>query len=92
MPGKEQDLAFHSCHIGKTHGGAWDFTYSLRAKDNTFNAHMQSRLESNLPKVELVQHYIGRVVLNLINKALQACTERSHASRNGYRPEVIVAT
>ena len=34
-------------------------------------------LEPNLPLVDVVSQDIGRVILNLVNNAFQACAERS---------------
>jgi signal transduction histidine kinase len=59
-------------------------------------------LDPNLPKVNVVSQDIGRVLLNLINNAFQACAERSRSTvgqpskglepLEGYIPFVIVST
>jgi two-component system NtrC family sensor kinase len=51
--------------------------HGLRAKDKSFNAKFETHLDPALPKINVVPQEIGRVVLNLINNAFYACTERS---------------
>jgi two-component system, NtrC family, sensor kinase len=51
--------------------------HGLRAKNKDFNAEMVTEFDTNLPKIEVVSQDIGRVLLNLINNAFQACIERS---------------
>jgi C4-dicarboxylate-specific signal transduction histidine kinase len=51
--------------------------HGLRAKDKSFNAKFESDFDSSLPKVNIVPQDIGRVVLNLINNAFYAVTEKS---------------
>jgi signal transduction histidine kinase len=51
--------------------------HGLRAKDKNFNADFKTDLDKSLPKINIVQQDIGRVLLNLINNAFHACTERS---------------
>lgn len=51
--------------------------HGLRAKDKSFNAEFKLDLDGSLPKIKVVPQDIGRVLLNLINNAFQACTERS---------------
>ncbi|MCF6224477.1 MAG: ATP-binding protein [Flavobacteriaceae bacterium] len=78
--------------------------HGLRAKDKTFNADFKSDLDDTIPKIEIVAQDIGRVILNLINNAFYACTERSRStserakapqpSKGGakYKPKVTVST
>jgi two-component system, NtrC family, sensor kinase len=51
--------------------------HGLRAKDKDFNAEMVTDLDPKLPKIEVVSQDIGRVLLNLINNAFQACIEKA---------------
>ena len=53
--------------------------HGLRAKDKNFNSDYQLITDKNLPKIELIPQEIGRVLLNLINNAFYACTERSRS-------------
>ncbi len=55
--------------------------HGLRAKDKSFNASYETNFEANLPKITVAWQDIGRVILNLINNAFYACTERLALSR-----------
>jgi signal transduction histidine kinase len=55
--------------------------HGLRAKDRTFNAEFETRFDQSIPKIEIVPQDIGRVLLNLINNAFQACSEVASAGR-----------
>ncbi len=74
--------------------------HGLRAKDKNFNADFETDFDPDLPKVNVVPQDIGRVLLNLINNAFQACAERSRSAVHerslkepeGYRPIVKVST
>jgi two-component system, NtrC family, sensor kinase len=48
--------------------------HGLRARDKSFNADYKTDFDPNLPKVNVVPQDIGRVLLNIINNAFQACT------------------
>lgn len=50
--------------------------HGLRAKDKTFNANFISDFDPKLPKVKVISQDIGRVLLNLINNAFYAVSER----------------
>lgn len=63
--------------------------HGLRARDKSFNADFKLDLEPNLPKANVVPQDIGRVLLNLINNAFQAC---SSEPLEGYMPIVKVST
>jgi len=74
--------------------------HGLRAKDKSFNAKFETNFDESLPKINVVPQEIGRVILNLINNAFYACTERSRASTSSadtssadkYEPTVTVST
>ncbi|MCU0357745.1 MAG: ATP-binding protein [Cyclobacteriaceae bacterium] len=66
--------------------------HGYRAKDKSFNAKFESRLDPTLPKVNVVAQDIGRVVLNLINNAFYAVNEKSKLQASGYEPRVLVTT
>jgi signal transduction histidine kinase len=61
--------------------------HGLRAKDKSFNADFELNLDPNLPKVAVIPQDIGRVLLNLINNAFQAC-----ATEGIEKPTVTVTT
>ena len=66
--------------------------HGLRAKDKTFNATFTVDLDPTLPKVEVVPQDIGRVLLNLINNAFYAVSEKQRQGDKEYVPTVTVQT
>ncbi len=54
--------------------------HGLRAKDNNFNATMETHFDPDLPLVSVIPQDIGRVLLNLINNAFYAVAERSRST------------
>jgi signal transduction histidine kinase len=56
--------------------------HGLKAKEKDFNATMETHFDPNLPKIDIIPQDIGRVLLNLINNAFYACTERSRSAVN----------
>jgi two-component system, NtrC family, sensor kinase len=54
--------------------------HGMRAKDNRFNANFELIAEPYLPLINAVPQDIGRVLLNLINNAFQACAEQSRSA------------
>jgi signal transduction histidine kinase len=66
--------------------------HGLRAKDNSFNATMETHFDPDLPHLEVVPQDIGRVILNLINNAFYAVTEKAKQGIEGYSPTVTIST
>ena len=66
--------------------------HGLRAKDKSFNAKFETDFDNSIEKINVVPQDIGRVILNLINNAFYAVTERKKMNENGYEPTVIVST
>ena len=78
--------------------------HGLKAKDNSFNATMETHFDPNLPKIAVIPQDIGRVILNLINNAFFAVNERANllnlAKQSGdanltdlaYKPTVSITT
>lgn len=70
--------------------------HGLRAKDKSFNAKFETNLDPTLPKIDVVPQDIGRVILNLINNAFYAVSEKlkveSQKPGSGYEPTVLVST
>jgi signal transduction histidine kinase len=69
--------------------------HGLRSKDKSFNADFKTDFDPNLPKVNVVPQDIGRVLLNLINNAFQACTEKDLSgfkNLTGLTPIVSIST
>jgi signal transduction histidine kinase len=71
--------------------------HGLRAKDKTFNAAFKTDFDTSLPKVNVIAQDLGRVILNLINNAFYAVSERANALQHPkggtkYKPKVTVIT
>ncbi len=68
--------------------------HGLRAKNKDFNAKTQLDLDPNVGIVDVVSQDLGRVLLNLINKAFYAVTQKkqSAAAESGFEPTVTVST
>ncbi|MBS1730767.1 MAG: hypothetical protein JSS67_08310 [Bacteroidetes bacterium] len=66
--------------------------HGLRAKDKSFNAEMKTDFDASLPKINVVPQDISRVILNLINNAFYAVSEKQKAAGENYKPLVTVAT
>ncbi|MBS1554446.1 MAG: HAMP domain-containing histidine kinase [Bacteroidetes bacterium] len=66
--------------------------HGLRAKDKTFNAKFDLIADSGVPKLKVIPQDIGRVILNLINNAFYAVTEKRKLNLAGYEPAVTVST
>jgi two-component system, NtrC family, sensor kinase len=66
--------------------------HGLRAKDKSFNAEMVTHFDPNLPKVNVSQQDMGRVMLNLFNNAFYAVNLKKKTAGMGYNPEVSVTT
>lgn len=50
--------------------------HGLRAKDKSFNAHLETTYDNTIDKINIVPQDIGRVVLNLITNAFHEVTEQ----------------
>jgi signal transduction histidine kinase len=66
--------------------------HGLRAKDKSFNADFKLEADPDLPLAKVVPQDIGRVLLNLINNAFFAVSEKAKKNLENYKPEVIVKT
>lgn len=66
--------------------------HGLRAKDKSFNAKFEAKLDPSIGKISIVPQDIGRVILNLINNAFYAVSEKKKNGIPRYEPTVIVAT
>jgi len=70
--------------------------HGLRAKDRSFNADFKTDLDETIPKVNIVPQDFGRVILNLINNAFYAVSEKKTLLQaqggNSYEPTVLVST
>jgi len=66
--------------------------HGLRAKDKNFNADLVTNFDETLPKVNIAQQDIGRVLLNLFNNAFYAVNQKQKTAGADYKPEVTVST
>jgi signal transduction histidine kinase len=71
--------------------------HGLRAKDKSFNADLKTEFVKTLPRINVSAQDIGRVLLNLINNAFYAVSNRnlsgfSNLTGLEYKPTVIVST
>jgi len=66
--------------------------HGLRAKDKSFNAKFETSFDEEIRKIEIVPQDFGRVILNLINNAFYAVTEKKKLAPERYEPSVMVST
>jgi signal transduction histidine kinase len=66
--------------------------HGLRAKEKSFNAKFETNLDPTLPNVNVIAQDIGRVILNLINNAFYAVSEKAKLTEGKYEPTVTVST
>lgn len=66
--------------------------HGLRAKDKNFNAKMTTDLDPAIGNVEVIPQDMGRVLLNLINNAFYAVTQKKNQSTGPFEPTVTVST
>jgi signal transduction histidine kinase len=66
--------------------------HGLRAKDKSFNAKFETEFDNSIGKINIISQDIGRVLVNLINNAFYAVSERKKQESNGYEPTVTVYT
>jgi len=66
--------------------------HGLRAKDKSFNANFKTDFDPTIEKINVVPQDIGRVILNLINNAFYAVTEKKRTAGKDYEPTVTVST
>ncbi len=65
---------------------------SFLAKEPGLEIELSTDYEKNLPLIEVVPQDIGRVLLNILNNAFQACAEKSRMQLKGYKPNVKITT
>src|SRR4249920_1365247 len=66
--------------------------HGLRAKDKSFNAKFETDFDNNIDKIHVIPQEIGRVLLNLINNAFYAVSEKEKQTGENYEPTVTVTT
>jgi len=66
--------------------------HGLRAKDKSFNAKFTTDFDNKVDKINIIPQEIGRVILNLINNAFYAVSQRQKSEGKQYEPTVSVST
>jgi signal transduction histidine kinase len=66
--------------------------HGLRAKDKSFNADLVTHFDEKLPRINIVQQDIGRVLINLFSNAFYAVNQKAKISGSDYKPTVEVST
>lgn len=66
--------------------------HGLRAKDKSFNVNLVTNFDANLPKANVVQQDIGRVLINLFGNAFYTVNQKSKTAGSDYKPTVEVST
>jgi signal transduction histidine kinase len=66
--------------------------HGLRAKEKSFNAKFETNFDNSIGKVNIIPQEIGRVILNLVNNAFYAVSEKSKGDITQYQPTVTVST
>src|SRR6185369_5789680 len=68
--------------------------HGLRAKDKYFNAKFETDFDGSVGKINIIPQDIGRIILNLINNAFYAVSEKAKpgSALGGYEPLVTIGT
>jgi signal transduction histidine kinase len=66
--------------------------HGLQAKDKSFNAALKTEYDATIGSIPGIPQDIGRVMLNLINNAFYAVTEKKKQIGDGYEPVISVST
>lgn len=74
--------------------------HGLRAKDKSFNASMETDFDETIGKIDVIPQEIGRVILNLVNNAFYAVSEKKKQLNklgdsdlsSSYKPTVWLTT
>ncbi|WP_373496091.1 ATP-binding protein [Aquiflexum sp.] len=64
---------------------------SFKSKNKDIEIELITDFDSSLPKIELVRSDIGKVLLNILNNAFYACTERDLPSPDSPRGENLTS-
>jgi signal transduction histidine kinase len=65
---------------------------AMRAKDQSFEADLQTDFDESIGKINIISQDIGRVLLNLFNNAFYAVYEKRKIAGESYKPVVSVKT
>lgn len=66
--------------------------HGMRAKDKSFNVTMETHLDKELPKVQVVPQEIGRVLLNIFTNAFYSVMQKKKMTGADYTPAISLHT
>jgi two-component system, NtrC family, sensor kinase len=66
--------------------------HGFRAKDKTFNVALKTNFDESIATVNVIPQDIGRVILNLLNNAFYAVSEKKKQVGDAYEPIVSIST
>ena len=66
--------------------------HGMRAKDKSFNTTINTNFDESIGEISVVPQDIGRVILNLLNNAFYAVTDKRKLLGEKFEPIVSVAT
>ena len=66
--------------------------HGLRAKDKAFNAKFETDFDPSIEKISVIPQDLGRVLLNLINNAFYAVSEKRKTAKGDYEPTITIRT
>ena len=66
--------------------------HGQRAKDKSFNVTLKANLDEGIGLINIVPQDIGRVILNLLNNAFYAVSEKKKQVGDAYEPIVSIST
>ena len=66
--------------------------HGMRAKDKSFNVTLNTSFDERIGNVNVIPQDIGRVILNLLNNALYAVSEKRKQTVDKYEPVVSIST
>jgi len=66
--------------------------HGYRANDSSFNIIIEKNYDNSLPELEILQADIGRVLLNIINNACYALSEKQKEMGEDFNPLLSIST
>ncbi|ALJ01566.1 hypothetical protein DC20_18090 [Rufibacter tibetensis] len=65
---------------------------SFKTKDKTFQIDLTTQFYPDLPEIDTIPQYLGKVLLNLFNNAFYSVSEKKKTLKESYSPAVWVNT
>jgi two-component system, NtrC family, sensor kinase len=66
--------------------------HGIRAKEKSFNATIKTEFDEKIGKINTIPQDLSRVIINLLNNAFYAVTEKKRQHEDGFEPIVFVGT